>query len=304
VFFGTIFPLLSEAVRGVKMSVGAPFFNLVNLPIFLGLIVLMGVGPLIAWRRASWENLRRNFVRPVAVGIAAALIAFLLGAGSAAVLACFGAVTFVAGTVVLDFSRALRARRRTGESWAAAAGGLLRRQNRRYGGFAVHLGILMIALGVAGSHAWSVQTEATLRRGEHVDLAGYRVRFDGLDASEESNHFKVTGTFTVFEAGANDRPALALLHPARKFYPQEQTPIAYVDYRLGLIEDVYLVLGDFARDGSQTTIKFQVNRLVSFIWIGGVLLTVGTALSLLPSAQIERRGQPPGARRAEPVALS
>jgi cytochrome c-type biogenesis protein CcmF len=148
----------------------------------------------------------------------------------------------------------------------------------------VHLGILVVAIGVTGSQAWSVQTETTLRRGESTALAGYHVRFDGLAASAESNHVKVTGTFTV----ANGRGAPAVLQPAKKFYPQEQSPIAYVDYRLGLREDVYLVLGDFARDGSQATIRLQVNRLVSWIWIGGVILTLGTALALVP----ERRRAP------------
>jgi cytochrome c-type biogenesis protein CcmF len=122
-----------------------------------------------------------------------------------------------------------------------------------------------------------VQTETTLRRGESAALAGYRVRFDDLTASEESNHFKVAGTFTV----SNGR-ALGVLRPAKKFYPQEQSPIAYVDYRLGLTEDVYLVLGDFARDGSHATVKLLVNRLVSWIWIGGLVLTLGALLAILP----------------------
>jgi cytochrome c-type biogenesis protein CcmF len=156
-------------------------------------------------------------------------------------------------------------------------GGLLRRHNRRYGGFVVHLGILIVALGVTGSQAWSVQTETTLRRGEAAELAGYRVRFDGLTATEESNHFKVAGAFTV----SNGR-VLAVLRPAKKFYPQEQSPIAGVDYRLGFGEDVYLVLGDFARDGSEATVKLQVNRLVSWIWIGGAVLTLGALLAILP----------------------
>jgi len=187
-------------------------------------------------------------------------------------------VAFVTVTIALDFFRALRARRRTAPGWLSAAGGLLLNQNRRYGGFIVHLGILVVALGVAGSQAWSVQTETTLERGQSVELAGYRVRFDKLAASEESNHFKVTGTFTV----ANGRDPLAVLAPAKKFYPQEQTPIAYVDYRLGLIEDLYVVLGDFARDGSHATIKVQVNRMVSWLWIGGLILTLGAALAILP----------------------
>jgi cytochrome c-type biogenesis protein CcmF len=278
VFFGTVFPLLSEAARGVKVSVGAPFFNLVNIPIFLALLFLMGVGPLIAWRRASAENLKRNFLKPVLAGIVAAAVLRLFGVGNVLVLTAMALVVFVAGTITLDFSRGVRARRRSGDGWGAATWGLLLRQNRRYGGFVVHLGILVIALGVAGSQAWSVQTETTLEKGQSVELAGYRVRFDGLSAAEESNHFKVTGAFTM-TAG---RSSSAELRPARKFYPQEQTPIAAVDYRLGWIEDVYLVLGDFARDGSQATVKLQVNRLVSWLWIGGLVLTLGAALAILP----------------------
>ncbi len=278
VFFGTVFPLLSEAVRGVKVSVGAPFFNLVNIPIFLALIFLMGVGPLIAWRRSSQENLRRNFLWPVLVGIATAAFFRLMGVASALALLCFGLVVFVAATVVLDFSRATRARLKNGERLLPAMGALLQRHNRRYGGFVVHLGILVVALGVTGSHAWSIQTETTLRRGETFQIGRYRVRFDGLSASEESNHSKVTGTFTV----ANNGQPLTVMNPAKKFYPQEQTPIAYVDYRMGLKEDLYLVLGDFARDGSQATIKVQVNRMVTLIWIGGLILTLGASLAVLP----------------------
>ncbi len=278
VFFGTVFPLLSEAVRGVKVSVGAPFFNLVNIPIFLALIFLMGVGPLIAWRRASPENLRRNFLYPVAMGVAAAALFRLLGVANTLALTCFGLVVFVASTIILDFYRATRSKLRNGERLLPAMGNLLTRQNRRYGGFVVHLGILVIALGVLGSNAWSVQSETTLNRGEAFEIAGYRVRFDGLAASEESNHFKVTGTFSV----ANNGHPLAVMYPAKKFYPQEQTPIAYVDYLMGLREDLYLVLGDFARDGSQATIKVQVNRMVTLIWLGGLILTLGSALAILP----------------------
>jgi len=278
VFFGTIFPLLYEAVWQEKVSVGGPYFNAINIPLFLGLLFLMGVGPLIAWRRASIESLRRNFLKPVLAGVVAAALLRMIGVGNALVLLAAGLVVFVAGTMVLDFWRAARARRRTGDGWRAATIGLLLRQNRRYGGFVVHLGILVVALGVAGSQAWSLQTEATLAKGEAIELGGYRVRFDGLDASEESNHAKVTGTFSVTHGA---RP-VDVLQPAKKFYPQEQTPIAYVDYRLGFLEDVYLVLGDFARDGSHATIKVQVNRMVSWLWLGGLVLTLGTVLAVLP----------------------
>ena len=280
VFFGTVFPLLAEAVQGTKLSVGAPFFNLVNIPIFLGLLFLMGVGPLIAWRRASADNLKRNFLKPVLIGIAAAAVLRLLGVGNALVLLCMGLVVFVTATMALDFSRAVRARRRDRRGWLDASRSLLLTQHRRYGGFVVHLGVLVVALGVAGSQAWSTHTEITLDRGKSVSVAGYTVRFDGLRASQESNHQKVTADFTV----GNGR-ALGVLRPAKKFYPQEQTPIAAVDYQLGFIEDLYLVLGDFARDGSHATIKVQVNRMVSWLWIGGLVLTLGAALAILPDGR-------------------
>ena len=278
VFFGTVFPLLSEAARGVKVSVGAPFFNQVNIPLFLALVFLMGVGPLIAWRRASRENLKRNFLWPVGLGIAAAALFRVLGVTSALAVLALALTVFVSATIALDFFRATRARLRLGEPPLRAMGGLLLRHNRRYGGFVIHLGILVIMLGVTGSQAWSVQTETTLKRGDSTELAGYRIRFDGLAAREESNHFRVVGTFTV----SNGRGAPAAMRPAKKFYPQEQTPIAGVDYWMGLTEDLYLVLGDFARDGNQATIKVQVNRLVSWIWIGGAVLTLGALLAILP----------------------
>ena len=155
----------------------------------------------------------------------------------------------------------------------------------------VHLGILVVALGVAGSQAWSTQTEATLNRGESMELAGYTIRFDGLQGVEESNHAKVVGTFTV----SNSKGPYTVLTPAKKFYPQEQTPIAAVDYRLGFMEDLYLVLGEFARDGSHATIKIQVNRMVSWLWIGGFLLTLGAALAIVPEPRrtpaVPRAGQ-------------
>src|SRR5262245_18839339 len=195
VFFGTVFPLLSEAVRGVKVSVGAPFFSQVNVPLFLSLIFLMGVGPLIAWRRASPENLRRNFLWPVVAGIVGAAVLFVVGVRSTLAVVALALTVFTAATVAVDFVRATRARRRMGERVMAAMGGLVLRHNRRYGGFVVHLGILVIAIGVTGSQAWSVHSESTLRRGETLEVGGYRFRFDGLSASEESNHFKVTGAF-------------------------------------------------------------------------------------------------------------
>jgi cytochrome c-type biogenesis protein CcmF len=278
VFFGTVFPLLSEAIRGVKVSVGAPFFNQVNVPLFLSLIFLMGVGPLIAWRRASIDNLKRNFLGPIAIGFVAAAVLRLVGVRSTLAVLTLALALFAAATIALDVLRGTRARLRTGAGLARAVTGLFRRHNRRYGGFVIHLGILLVALGVTGSQAWSVQTEATLARGQTLEVAGYRFRFEGLSATQESTHARVVGTFTV----SHGRGEPIVMRPSKKFYRQEQAPIAGVDYRMGLTEDLYLVLGDFARDGSAATVKVLVNRLVSWIWIGGLVLTLGALLAIVP----------------------
>jgi len=238
----------------------------------------MGVGPLIAWRRASVDNLKRNFLWPVAIGAAGALVLRLLGVRSTVAVLSLALTVFVTATILVDLIRATRARRTMGEDTLPALGGLLLRHNRRYGGFIVHLAVLVMAVGVTGSQAWSVHTETTLKPGEATELAGYRIRFDGLAGNEASNHFRVVGSFTV----TNGRATPAVMRPAKKFYPQESSPIAGVDYHLGLREDLYIVLGDFARDGSHATIKVQVNRLVSWIWIGGLILTLGTVLAILP----------------------
>src|SRR3989441_356538 len=166
VFFGTVFPLLSEAVRGVKVSVGAPFFNQVNVPLFLGLIFLMGVGPLIAWRRASVESLKRNFLAPITVGVAAAAVFRLLGVRPTLAVLALALTVFVAATITVDVIRATQARVRTGERFPGALGSLLLRHNRRYGGLVVHPGILLVAPGGTGAQAWAGRAGTTLRRGE------------------------------------------------------------------------------------------------------------------------------------------
>jgi len=166
------------------------------VPLFLSLVFLMGVGPLIAWRRASLENLRRNFLWPVALGIVAAAAAFALGVRSLLAALTFATTVFVAVTIGLDFTRATRARVRLGESILPAMGGLLLRHNRRYGGFIVHLGILIIALGVMGSHACRCRPRPPCIAARRPSSPGTAFA-STASRGRESNHFKVIGAFTV-----------------------------------------------------------------------------------------------------------
>jgi cytochrome c-type biogenesis protein CcmF len=280
IFLGTVFPLLSEAVAGVTVSVGAPYFIWVTTPLFLVLVFLMGVGPLIAWRKASWDNLRRNFLWPAGLSLAVGLGLFVWRVRDFWPLLGFTLSAFVALTIGFDTARAVRARREiAGEGLPGALGTLLSRSQRRYGGFVVHLGIVLIVLGIAGSMSYSLEREATLRSGEGLAVGRYWIRFEGLRASEQPTHARVEGVFRVFEAGHE----VGVMAPALKYFPSSSTPIGRAVFRSTPVEDLYLILSGFSelRDG-RATLKVLVRPLLAWIWIGGGVLTLGTLLAAWP----------------------
>ena len=280
VLLGTIFPLLAEAVSGVKLSVGAPYFSRVTVPLFLALLLLMAVGPLIAWRKASLDNLRRNFLWPAA--LAAAVAAALVGVGvrDPWPLLAFALSAFVVFTMTLDTWRAVRARRAiAGERVPAALATLLRRNQRRYGGFVVHLGVVLLVIGITGSMNFSDERTATVAPGERVELGRFSLRFEGLRVVERATHERVEAAFRVF----NDRHDLGTLAPALKFFPTQQSPLGRAVLRMGWKDDLYVILSGLSplREG-QATVKVMVRPLVSWIWIGGGVMMLGTVLALWP----------------------
>ncbi len=292
VFLGTIFPLLAEAVRGVKVSVGAPYFNAVAGPIALGILFLMGVGPVIPWRGASWGSLRRNLLGPGLAALATGCFAFAFGVRGAWVLVTYTLAVFVSAIVAQEFYRGIRARGKTaGEGPFQALGQLLVRSRRRYGGFIVHLGVSLLAIGIASSSAFQVEREGMLKRGEALQAGRYQVRFEGLAGNQGPTHVKVAGLFSIF----NDRSLVGQMTPALRFYPTQQEPIAEVDYWIGLTEDLYLILASFDREGGWAVIKVLVNPMVSWIWIGGAIMALGTLLALWPTRFLPtaHRGEKP-----------
>lgn len=280
VFLGTIFPLLAEAVRGVKVSVGAPYFNYVAGPIALGLLFLMGVGPVIPWRGGSWGSLRRNLVGPGIAGLAAGLFAFVFGIRGPWVLTTYGLAIFVVAVVIQEYYRGIRARRKTaGEGPIQALGQLFIRNRRRYGGFVVHLGVAVLAIGIASSSAFKTEQEGMVKRGETLEAGKYQVRFDGLTSNEGPTHVKVQGVFTIF----NDRHEAGQMRPGLRFYPRSNDPIAEVDYWIGFNEDLYVILGSFDRQGGWAVVKVLINPMVSWIWLGGAIMALGTLIAMLPT---------------------
>ena len=281
IFLGTIFPLISEAVAGVQVSVGAPYFNSVTVPLFLLLVFLMGVGPMIAWKKASWDNLRRNFLWPTVASFVVAFFLFIWLVRDFLPLLGFTLLSFVVFTILFDTTLAVRARHRiAGEGVFSALVTLARRNQRRYGGLIVHLGVVLIFLGIAGSMSYSIEREVTLQIGEGLSIGRYHIQFEGLKRSQQPTHSRVEAAFRVFNEGHE----IGVLSPALKFFPNQKSPVGRAVYRSTLIEDLYIILSGFSEvEQNQATLKVLVRPLLAWIWIGGFVIALGTIVAVLPS---------------------
>jgi cytochrome c-type biogenesis protein CcmF len=287
--WGTIFPMVSEAITGKKVTVGAPFFNQVNGPIFYGLIVLIGICPLIGWRRATAENLARNFLRPFVVALVTALALFVVGVREWYGLFSFSAVAFVLATIGLEYYRGVRARmRQYGENPVKALLNLISSNRRRYGGYIVHIGVILAVVGIAGSTFYQVETQANLKPGETVSLKQYTLRFDSLPIYSTENHEVVSASMTVFENGAR----VGTLSPEKDYYaspnPDQSQWTTEVAVRTTPLEDLYVILAGFDAQAGTATVKVIVNPLVVWLWIGFATLVAGTVIAALPDPREAR----------------
>lgn len=278
VFLGTVFPVISEAVTGRRMNVGPPFFDHVMTPLALGLLLLMGVGPLIAWRRASAASLRDNFLAPGAIGVMVGLALLWAGMRPPGAALAFALCGFVGGTVIVEFARGVRARRaHHPEGIVPALLGLVLHNRRRYGGYIVHLGILLVVAGVTGSQVFSTQLLTTLRPGEAAQIGTYRVRYDGLQQSTERGALVVSARLRAF-SGARD---LGSLDAGRTLYLDESDSTTEIALRSTPRDDLYVILTGWTARG-EATLRLLVNPLVVWIWAGGLVLSVGAVLAMLP----------------------
>jgi cytochrome c-type biogenesis protein CcmF len=284
IFWGTIYPLLAEALADQKVSVGPPYFKQVAGPLLGALLLLMGIGPLMPWRRASPEHLRTNFLVPVASTVLGVAILLILGMRDPFAGIGFGLCLFVLGTISQEFVRGALARHRTtGENYLTALGNLIRRNNRRYGGYIVHLAILLIGAGAVGSQVYQQQTQATLAPGQSVSLAGYTITARGIQTNLDPGVKVIQGVLSV---NGED------LRPAKQYFDNfPQQPSTRVGLRSTPFEDLYVVLGGWEGDGptAKVSLAVFVNPLVSWIWAGGVLLLLGTLVTLWPASVVSGR---------------
>jgi cytochrome c-type biogenesis protein CcmF len=257
------------------------------VPLFLFLVFLMAIGPIIAWRRASWDNLKRNFLWPAAAALALGLVLYVWKVKEFLPLLGFTLLSFVVLTILYDTALALRARKRiAGEGILRGLITLTRRNQRRYGGLVVHLGVVLIFMGIAGSMTYSIEKEATLAVKQDLNIGNYRILFEGLTGSQQPTHFRVEGAFRVFHNGADE----GIVNPALKFFPTQQSPIGRAVHQSSLTEDIYLILSGFSEvDRNHATLKALVRPLVIWMWIGGFVIALGTLICILPMGKITQQ---------------
>jgi len=278
VLWGTMFPVLSEAVVGSKFSMGPRWFNALTAPFAALLLLLTGVGPLIAWRRASLSSLRRQFLVPVSVGLLA-FVATLLVVGSEGgvyPLVFWSLGAFVVATIVQEYAQAIAARRRLGESSLQALATLLRRNQRRYGGYVVHLGVVFVLVGIAGA-AFNEERLENVKPGGTITMNGYRLEYLTARPLPKQHYGGAVARLALYHG---DEP-LAVMAPERRMYWLEQQPASIPSIRSTLREDLYVILTALEPDGS-ATLKIHRNPLVNFIWIGGWTFLLGAVLVLWP----------------------
>ncbi|MBM3278791.1 MAG: heme lyase CcmF/NrfE family subunit [Candidatus Handelsmanbacteria bacterium] len=283
VMWGTLFPVISEALTDEKITVGPPFFNQVNVPIGLVLLLLTGAGPLFAWRRTSTESLRRNFAVPVGAALPAAALLLIAGVRDIYALISLSLCVFVVASIALEFHRGAGARQHsTGEPYGQALVRLLSKSRRRYGGYLVHLSMVMLFIGFTGQ-AFTTDKEFVLHRGETAHVAGYTLQYWDLVQTQDANMSVVAASLELSRLGE----FLGTLLPSRNFYQTHEQATTEVSIYSSLREDFYLILVGISDDGSA---KFQayVNPLVTWVWGGGLLFVLASLWAMWPTAR-ERR---------------
>jgi len=283
-FWGVIFPLISELFTGQKVTVGPTFYERATGPLWAGLLLLMGVAPLSVYGRTSLNNLGRAAWKPAAVSLIVPVAAVALGVRNVAALLGCWLVGLVVAVVVYEFWRGALARRKLhGENLGLALVRLAGRNRRRYGGYIIHLGVVVMALGIIGIELYQTETQGTLARGEQLTLGRYVMTYDALTVFDTADGKNVArAVVTVYKDGRN----VGELYPRRDYYYASQQPMTIPGVRSTLEDDFYVLLVDWQPIGTAgATFKVYHNPLVNFVWAGGLIFILGTLVAAWPDRE-------------------
>ncbi|HXH88673.1 MAG TPA: cytochrome c-type biogenesis CcmF C-terminal domain-containing protein [Gaiellaceae bacterium] len=288
ILWGVAYPILSEAVRGEAVTLGRPYYDFFLRVFGLPLLLLMGIGPLVAWRRASLRNLGRTFAWPAGAAVVVGALLLALGAGSSIPgLIAYTFSAFVLASIALEFARGTRARRAlSGGSWPRAFSDLIARNRRRYGGYVVHAAIVLVAIGIAGSSAYDIVGEGKLARGESLAVGDYRLTYRALVERPAANATEVRAVLDVQRGGDE----LGTVAAGKNAYTAERQISNEVGIRSDLVtgEDLFVIAEQVNPDG---TVYFRVfvKPLVNLIWLAGFVFLLGSLIAMWPDAREQRR---------------
>jgi cytochrome c-type biogenesis protein CcmF len=296
-FWGVLFPLISELATGQKVTVGPPFYERATGPLFAGLLLLMGVAPLSAWRHSTAKTLGRAMWKPFIASLVVVAAVLIGGIRHPAALLGFWLAAFVAFVTLYEFWRGALARhRRLEESLPVALWNLAARNRRRYGGYVIHLGVVLMAIGVIGIEVFQRETQGTIPQGGQMALGNYSISYDSLANFDTPDGRNVARA--VLSVYKNDR-YVGELHPRRDYYYESQQPMTIPGVRSTWEEDFYVLLVDWQPISSQgATFKIYHNPLVNWLWLGGFVFILGTMVAAWPEKEPEAEAERARVRRA------
>ena len=278
VLLGTTFPLLAEAIRGTKLSIQAPFFNTIMAPMGYVLFFLMGIGTVIAWRKSSKESLRRNFQNPMITATVGTIILAVFIPFHLEAFTIFWIAIFVTVTILIEVGKAAHVKGK--QLQAGPLVGMIhvfQRNQRRYGGLVIHLGVVLMILGFAGTF-FSEERDLTLEREEMVPLNAYYLKFTGVEQFQVRN---ATHRAAIIEVYDQDKQLLEVMKPAKSFYPTQPQPLTEIALRREFLKDLYLIFSsESGADSELVTIKTYVNPLVGWAWMALPVFTLGIGICL------------------------
>ena len=284
VFWGTLFPVITEAVNGNKISVGPPFFNQINIPIGLALLALTGIGPLLAWRGTSNNKLIQNFTYPVALGLIAAIILIYFQFSAYTVIS-FSLCIFVVIAISTEFVKGIRVRKnKFNENIFVSLFKIIEKNRSRYGGYIVHLGIVLMFVGFTG-HAFDKEKEFGIKVGSVEQVANYNFQLTRMFEEERPNHYAWITDLRVTDLSGN---FITNLRPEKRVYfhknpdINKRQPHSELDIFSTINKDIYSIFSSVSSDNSTAFIKVMINPLVKWVWIGGYILAFGTVIALWP----------------------
>jgi len=279
---GTTFPLISEAFTGSKVTMRKPFYSYANSPQFLILLLLIGICPLIGWRKASKENLARNFIIPTIAMLATAGWHIYAGKTHVRAVMAYSFSTFVLVTIVMEFFRGIKARGKTkGEDPFTALFSLLWKNKRRYGGYIIHTGLIMVFIGATGSSVYTTEKTATLEKGQTMTIEDYELRYDKNLYKKKPNYDAALAALTVFKGGNQ----IDVVYPEKRYYHKFPEPTSEVGLSRSLKEDLFIVLAAFDSKTGLITLRAVVNPLINWMWIGAIVACAGGFYVLLPDGR-------------------